>query len=502
MMPLQAIAETGTTPGGALLVLGIVMPAVALVALIGLGGRGARAIVAAALLFQLYVAVRVALLVASTNAPLAYVVGGFPPPLGITLRADGISALMMVVSAVIFLAASGFAWKDFAQPRGRPEARLSLVFWSALLAMASALNLLFTSTDLFNLYVGLELLTFAAIPVVAIKGGAETLRAALRYLLFAVFGSMLYLFGIVLIYGAYGTLAIPAIAAAVEPNAATLAAAAFVTAGLLAKTALFPFHLWLPPAHAGAPAAGSAVLSALVVKGSLFLLMRLWFDTFPSLRAPADMQLLALLGALAVIIGSVTALRQQRLKLLVAYSTVAQIGYMFFIFTLVPRDASAAVASTAWTGAWLQVVAHAFAKAGMFLAAGLAAEVLGHDRIRDLGGLGSKAPLVVLAFAISGLSLMGLPPSGGFSAKFMLLVAALGEGHWVWASVIIAGGVLAGAYVFGVLARMMAEPARGAALSGVGRGRQFIALGLALVSVFIGMLPLAPIAFLEIGRFP
>lgn len=501
-MPLQAIAETGTTTGGSLLVLGIVMPAVALVALIGLAGRGARVIVAAALLFQLYVAVRVARMVAGSDAPLAYVVGGFQPPLGITLRADGISALMMVVSAVIFLAAAGFAWKDFAQPQGRPEARLSLVFWSSLLAMSSALNLLFTSTDLFNLYVGLELLTFAAIPVVAIKGGAETLRAALRYLLFAVFGSMLYLFGIVLIYGAYGTLAIPAIAARVEPNAATLAAAGFVTVGLLAKTALFPFHLWLPPAHAGAPAAGSAVLSALVVKGSLFLLMRLWFDTFPSLRGPADMQLLALLGALAVIIGSITALRQQRLKLLVAYSTVAQIGYMFFIFTLVPKDAGATLAATAWTGAWLQVVAHAFAKAGMFLAAGLAAEALGHDRIRDLGGLGARAPLVVLAFAVSGLSLMGLPPSGGFSAKFMLLVAALGEGHWLWATVIIAGGVLAGAYVFGVLARMMAAPAAAVTVTGLGRGRQLIALGLAGVSVLIGMLPVQPIAFLAIGRFP
>jgi multicomponent Na+:H+ antiporter subunit D len=501
-MPLQALAVTDATPGGALLVLGIVMPAVALVALIGLGGRGARVIIAAALLFQLFIAVRVAMMVAGTEAPLVYVVGGFHPPLGITLRADGVSALMMVASAVIFAAAAGFAWRDFGQPPGAPERRMSLVFWPALLAMASALNLLFTSTDLFNLYVALELLTFAAIPVVAIKGGADTLRAALRYLLFAVFGSMLYLLGIVLIYGAYGTLATAEIAARVQPNAATLVAAGLVTFGLLAKTALFPFHLWLPPAHAGAPAAGSAVLSALVVKGSLFLLMRLWFDTFPSLREPAAMQLLALLGACAVIIGSITALRQQRLKLLVAYSTVAQIGYMFFVFTLVPKDAGAAIATTAWTGAWLQIVAHAFAKAGMFLAAGLVAEVLGHDRIKDLGGLGARAPLVVLAFAISGLSLMGLPPSGGFNAKFMLLVAALAEGHWLWATVIIAGGVLAGAYLFRVLGRMMAVPGPDLVSQSVGTGRQLIALGLSVTAMLIGLLPLAPLAFLTIGRFP
>lgn len=501
-MPLQALAVTDATAGGALLVLAIVMPAVALVALLGLGGRGARIIVASAVLLQIVVALRAAMLVWAAQAPLVYVVGGFQPPLGITLRADGVSVLMMCVAAVIFAGAAAFAWKDFAQPRGRPEARASLIFWSALLGMASALNLLFTSTDLFNLYVALELLTFAAIPVVAIKGGAETLRAALRYLLFAVFGSMLYLLGIVLIYGAYGTLATAEIAARVTPDGATMAAASLVTMGLLAKTALFPFHLWLPPAHAGAPAAGSAVLSALVVKGSLFLLMRLWFDTFPTLREPVPMQLLALLGALAVVVGSVTALRQQRLKLLVAYSTVAQIGYMFFVFTLVPRDASEALAATAWTGAWLQVVAHAFAKAGMFLAAGLVADAMGHDRIRDLGGLGKAAPLVVITFALSGLSLMGLPPSGGFSAKFLLLEAALAEGHWVWATVIIAGGVLAGAYVFGVLSRMMAAPLAGSGFSHLARGRQAIAFALALVAVVIGFMPPGPIGFLAIGRFP
>ena len=500
-MPLQALAVTDPTPGGGLLVLSIVVPAVSIVALIGLAGRGSRVIVAATLAFQLLVALRAAALVVGSQAPLVYTVGGWPPPLGITLRADGVSVLMMVVSAVVFAAAAAFAWNDFRQPPGKPETRLSLVFWSALLAMASALNLLFTSTDLFNLYVALELLTFAAIPVVCIKGGAETLRAALRYLLFAVFGSMLYLLGIVLIYGAYGTLSVPDVAARVVPDAATLVAAALVTAGLLAKTALFPFHLWLPPAHAGAPAAGSAVLSALVVKGSLFLLMRLWFDTFPSLREPAAMQVLALLGACAVIAGSITALRQQRLKLLVAYSTVAQIGYMFFVFTLVPAGANAALAGTAWTGGWMQIVAHALAKAGMFLAAGLVAEVMGHDRIRDLGGLAARAPLIVLAFAISGFSLMGLPPSGGFSAKFLLLVAALAERHWIWASVIIAGGVLAGAYVFRVLGRMLAAPEVGAEFRTVAHGRQLLALALAAAAVLMGLLPLAPMGFLEIGRF-
>ena len=127
--------------------------------------------------------------------------------------------------------------------------------------MWGSLNLVFVSGDLFTLYVALELLTFAGVPLVCLDGRGETLRAALRYLLFALLGSVLYLLGAVLLYGAYGTLDIALLAARIRPEPATLAAAALMTTGLLAKTALFPLHIWLPPAHAGAPAAASAVLS-------------------------------------------------------------------------------------------------------------------------------------------------------------------------------------------------------------------------------------------------
>ncbi|MFO1121871.1 MAG: proton-conducting transporter membrane subunit [Hyphomicrobiales bacterium] len=502
-MHLQSLAAASPTPEGYLLVLAIIIPAAAIIALTGLGGRGAAHIVTAAFAAQLLIALRVFAAVWHGGTPITYVVGGWPPPLGISLRADGTSALMMLTSASIFAAAAAFAWTDYRPPRHGRETRVSLIFWSALLAMASALNTLFVSTDLFNLYVALELLTFSAIPVVGLKGSAETLRAALRYLIFAVLGSMLYLLGIVLLYGTYGTLEIAALAGRVSPGTATLVAAGLVTGGLLAKTALFPFHLWLPPAHAGAPAAGSAILSALVVKGSLFLLMRLWFDTFPNLREPAAMQLLATLGSAAVMVGSVMAMRQARLKLLVAYSTVAQIGYMFFVFTLVPANVGDGwTAAVAWTGGWLQIVSHAFAKAAMFLAAGLVAETLGHDRIRDLGGLGNRAPLVVLTFAASGISLMGLPPSGGFSAKFMLLQAAAAEGQWLWTCVIIGGGLLAGAYVFRTLARMLAAAPATAEFTAIGHGRQMIALALAAVAILLGVLPIEPLALLQVGRLP
>jgi len=267
------------------------------------------------------------------------------------------------------------------------------------MAVWAALNLVFLGDDLFNLYVALELLTFAAVPLVCLDGRAETLSAALRYLLFALFGSVLYLLGVALLYGGYGTLDIALLFSLVRPEPVAFAAAGLMTAGLLAKTALFPLHLWLPPAHAGAPPAASAVLSGLVVKGSFFLVVRLWFDVMPGLLNEAAAQILSTLGAGAILVGSVLALRQARLKLLIAYSTIAQIGYLFLMFPVAGGSASPQFGSNlALTGGFLQAMSHAFAKAAMFMSAGLMAEALGHDRIAELRGVAQILPVTGLRF--------------------------------------------------------------------------------------------------------
>ena len=282
------------------------------------------------------------------------------------------------------------------------------------------------------------------------------LRAALRYLLFALLGSMLYLLGAVLLYGAYGTLDIPLLAERVRPEPVAWAAAALMTVGLLAKTALFPLHLWLPPAHAGAPAAASAVLSALVVKGSFFLVVRLWFDVMPGVVTLPSAQLLAALGAAAILFGSVVALRQERLKLLIAYSTLAQIGYLFLMFPLAFDAGSAQLQrGGALTGGLLQAISHATAKAAMFMAAGLIYKALGHDRIAELRGIGRALPMSVLAFALGGVALMGLPPSGAYLAKKLLLDAAAETGQWWWDLVLQAGGFFTTSYVLLVLAHAL-----------------------------------------------
>ena len=502
-MPLPAVLPAATTANGFLLVLAIVLPVGALLLSLLLGGRHAERIVLVLMPAGLAIAVAVAVAVWRAREALQYLVGGWRPPLGIALRADGFSATMMVTTALLICAIGLFARAQFSTPRGMPEGRAPTVFWTLLPALWGAMNAVFLGGDLFNLYVALELLTFAAVPLVALDGRAEMLAAALRYLMFALLGSVLYLLGAALLYGAYGTLDIALLSTLVreQPLVSVAVALSLMTAGLLAKAALFPLHLWLPPAHAGAPAPASALLSGLVVKAPFFLIVRLWFEVSPGLPGTTAAQLLAALGAAAIFFGSVLALRQERLKLLIAYSTVAQIGYLFLMFPLASAPVSAhSWSGVAWTGGVLQAVSHAFAKAAMFLAAGLIAEALGHDRIAEFAGIGRALPITVFGFGLGGLSLMGLPPSGGFVAKALLLTAAVGEGQWWWALVVLTGGLLAAGYVFRVLARALADAdAPVMPRAPISRRRQAVVVALALFAMALGFVPLRASELLLIG---
>ncbi len=488
------------TPGGFLLVLMLVVPVTGLLIGFAMGGRAPERI--AAWLAPVGLAMAAVLLagVLHAGAPVVTFVGGWTPPLGLALRADGLAAAMLMTTAVIIAAIILFARADYATAPGAPEARAPLAFWCFLLALWGALNAAFLGGDLFNLFVALEMLTFGALALACLDGRATQFKAELRYLLFALIGSVLYLLGTALLYGAYGTLDILLLSRIARADAPTIVAAALMTVGLLGKMALFPLHLWLPAAHAGAPPAASALLSGLVVKASYLLLLRLWFWVMPAALLLAVAPMLALLGAAAILFGSLVALRQARLKLLVAYSTVAQIGYLFLMFPLVAGSIGE-VAERAWTGGALQAISHAFAKAAMFLAAGVIARGLGHDRIAELRGAAGIAPLSVLAFGLAGLSLMGIPPSGGFTAKWLLLQAALQAGQWWWALVIVAGGLLTGGYVFRVLNAALRAPAAPLALAApVDPLQERVALGLAILSVVMGLLPLGAFGLVLIGR--
>jgi multicomponent Na+:H+ antiporter subunit D len=375
-----------------------------------------------------------------------YAVGGWGAPLGIELQVDGLAAVMLLTAAAVALGIAVYSTGYFAHDADGEWTRAD-VFWPLLLFLQAGINLLFLSADAFNLYVGLEAMTLAAVALVVLEDEPAALGAGMRYLLAALLGSMAYLLGVALLYASYHTLDLALLGTRMAPEPAAWAAAALITVGLALKTALFPLHFWLPRAHASAPAPVSAALSALVITASYYLLLRLWFGAFPAVLTPAAAQGVGVLAAAAIVWGSLQAIRQQRLKLMIAYSTVSQIGYLFLLFPLATFAADA-VALDAWGGGIYHAVSHAFAKAAMFLSAGAIIHGLGHDRILGISGISTGMPVSTYAFGIAGITLIGLPPTGGFVGKWLLLSSALQGGQWWWAVVILLGGVLtAGSWV-------------------------------------------------------
>ena len=380
-----------------------------------------------------------------TQGAMIYEIGGWSAGLGIALRADGLSALLLMMIALVMLSASVYSRTYFSKAAERAR------FWPLWLLLWTALNALLLSGDLFNLYVTLELLGLGAVALAALGGGRAAVEAALRYLLVGLLGSMMFLAGVSLIYAGYGTLDMTALARNVEPGPVAGTALAMMTAGLLLKSALFPLHFWLPPAHGSAPAPVSAVLSALVVKAAFYLVLRLWLEVFADAVTPAAANLLGVLGAGAVLWGSWRALQAERLKLLAAYSTVAQLGYLFLFFPLLQALPPGPARELAVGGLVLLALTHGFAKAGLFLAIGIVQHHSGHDTIRELDGTAQRLPATTFAMALGGVALIGLPPSGAFLGKWQLLAGAVATGQWLWAAVTLIGSLLAAAYIFRVL---------------------------------------------------
>jgi formate hydrogenlyase subunit 3/multisubunit Na+/H+ antiporter MnhD subunit len=450
-------------------------------------GRGAWAAIAG-LALQLGLAFGLAREVGTAGRALAHAVGGWGAPLGIDLAADGLSAAMLLLAQCVALPLAIYARSYF--KAGDPAAAW---FWPLTGFLVAGLNALFLSADLFNLYVTLELAGLAAVGLVAAGGGAPQVAAALRYLFATMVGSGAYLLGVALIYGSYGTVSIATLVPLVTADAPRLAwiAGALMVAGLMLKTALFPFHFWLPPAHGGAPAPVSALLSALVVKGSFYLILRLWLGPLQALL-PAFAWLLAALGSAAIFWGSWQAIRAARLKRLIAYSTVAQLGYLFLIFPLLAHP-------LALRAGVMQVFAHGLAKAGMFAAAGVLIKATGQDTVAGLAGTVARLPLTLFTFGLAGMTLMGLPPSSGFLAKWQIIEAALAQGHWPIAVVALAGGLLAAVYVFRVLCQAFLLAPTAPAAAAVPRTLEWSAFALAAASVLLGLRGVELMQLLEPG---
>ncbi len=372
----------------------------------------------------------------TTDGAVTYALGGWPPPIGIEYVLDPLSAFMASIVALIGLLVVIYpvdAAFDIRPGRGVPLYALVLLLLTGLMGVM-------LSGDLFHLFVFLEIYAIATYGLVSL-GGAKGVFASFRYLLFGTVGSGLYLLGVGFLYFSTGTLNMADMAGTLPEIAGSptvLGAMALIVTGLALKMALFPLHVWLPDAHSFSPPGVAALLAAVQVKAGAYALIRILFDVFgPAYTGSDGLPVSAALlwfGLAGVIYGSWLATRQADIKRLLAYSTVAQLGYIGVGIGLATR--------IALIGAVLHVLNHAVMKSGLFLVAGGIIQRTGLKSIPRFAGLGKRMPVTMTGFAIAALSMVGIPPLAGFWSKFYLVWAAVDVGNWVTAVVIVASSML------------------------------------------------------------
>ena len=354
----------------------------------------------------------------------AFPMGKFPAPFGNEIRFGPLQGLFAAVfAAVMCLSLLGGRAELFEDV---DEKKMGLACVMFNMVLASLLVLSYTN-DAFTAYVFIEISTISACALVMIKDSGPTLVATVRYLFMSLLGSGLFLFSVILLYAITGHLLMPQLTESV----AKLTAAgsyrrvlalilAMMTAGLGIKAAMFPFHRWLPDAHGTATTTSSAVLSGLVVKGYAVLLITMYCRVFTldTVRSFHIHDAVFALGFGGMILGSVMALRETHAKRMLAYSSVAQLGY---IFMGVGLGTPAGVAA-----ACFQILAHAFTKPLLFVSVGRLASTVGHDKqLRALRGSAWSCPLAGLGFGIGALSMVGIPLFAGFTAKVNFSTASI-----------------------------------------------------------------------------
>jgi multicomponent Na+:H+ antiporter subunit D len=406
-------------------------------------GLGATALVATSALFEV-------IAVGTLHTHL----GNWPPPIGIELVLDPLSAGVAVLvawTALAVLAGSREAIQT--QLRG-----VETSFYATSLLLVSGLIGMVVTGDLFNLFVQLEVASLSAYALVA-AGQRGAPKAALNYLIVGSLGASLYLLGVGFIYAGTGSLNMSDVADRLlaAPAAGTITGLVFIVAGLAVKMALFPVHGWMPGAYALSPSAAAALMAPLVTKVAAYALIRVLFWVYGAAfvkGTPMLTHVLSWAGILAILVGGVLAFTQKDLWRLLAYSSVSQIGLVAL---------GAGLANTSgMTGAVLHIANDALMKGALFLAAGVALIRFKVRTVDQLGRLRGRAPWTIGAIAVAGISLIGLPPLAGFFSKWYVLWGAIEAGQWISAAAVILGTLITAAYVFRILEPLLFAPPLGA----------------------------------------
>ena len=368
---------------------------------------------------------------------VAVTMGGWTPELGISLMVDRLSGAFLLLAATGFPISLACSMESF----GYSPWRFYVLFFLSW----GAVNGIILTGDLFNMFVFFEIFSVAAYLMVSYPPRSwQAVEASFKYLIFGTVGAMFLLLGIAYSFMATGQLNLGILSqmmASVPPVTLSVIGGCLVV-GLFVKSGTAPTHFWLPDAHSSAQTSVSALLSGVLVKVSVYALIRLSFLLFfPVMREVFSVILF--LGTLSVILGHLMAFQQEDIKRLLAYSTVAQIGTILI--------GVGCASSFGVSAAVYHCFNHMTAKMGLFLVAGALAEDRASRDISHMSGLWAHRPLFVAAFALFAVSLAGIPPFSGFMSKWLLLLASTKEGHIVPALAIVAGTVVSSAYYLKVL---------------------------------------------------
>lgn len=373
---------------------------------------------------------------------ISYTLGGWSAPLGIELRIDALSALMVLILAISAFLVSIYALKSVEKEISEQN---QVSFYTALLLVIAGLIGISVTADAFNIFVFLEISSLSTYALISMGRDRRALHASYHYLIMGTIGATFILIGIGFMYVMTGTLNIEDLAKrlpAVSDTNAIRAAFAFITIGVGIKAAMLPLHQWLPNAYAYSPSVVSTFLAATATKVAVYVLIRfvlsLYGIEFSLVEMPFN-NLLMILGTIGVLAGSVYAVYQSNVKRMLAYSSVAQIGYILLAIGLASQPG--------FTAALLHMFNHALIKGTLFMALGLIFFRFASAELSVMSGIGKTMPLTMAAFTIGGLSLIGVPGTAGFVSKWYLVTALLDASLWPLALLILVASILTLIYV-------------------------------------------------------
>jgi len=377
---------------------------------------------------------------------ISYAMGGWAPPWGIEYRVDVLSGFILVMVSLIGALVMTFARLSI--EREIPSDRIYLFYTAYLLNLAGLLGVVITG-DIFNLFVFIEISSLSSYAMISLDRDRRALLAAFRYLILGTLGATFILIGIGYLYAVTGTLNMMDLAdrlPEVMHTRTAKTALGFLTIGLALKSAIFPLHLWLPNAYTYAPSVVATFLAGTTTKVFLYVLLRLMFSVFGDEFVFAEMRLDVILLPLAlasILAGSVVAIYQTNLKRMLAYSSIAQIGYMVLAISM--------VSETGVQAGVLHMFNHAVIKTALFLCLGCVVYRCGRATLESIAGAGRTMPWTMAAFLIAGLSLIGVPLTAGFISKWYLVLAAVEKNAWIVAGLIVFASLLAAIYIWRVI---------------------------------------------------